>query len=54
MDLSPGGILEHLSLRRPIYERAAAFGHFGRQPDNDGGFSWEKLDLVEPIRAELT
>ena len=54
MDLSPGGILEHLSLRRPIYERAAAYGHFGRTPDNDGGFSWEKLDLVEPIRAELT
>jgi S-adenosylmethionine synthetase len=54
MDLSPRGIREHLSLNRPIYERTAAYGHFGRQPDNDGGFSWERLDLVEPIRAELT
>jgi S-adenosylmethionine synthetase len=54
MDLSPRGIREHLGLARPIYERTAAYGHFGRQPDNDGGFSWERLDLVEPIRAELT
>ena len=54
MDLSPRGIREHLNLGRPIYERTAAYGHFGRQPDNDGGFSWECLDLIEPIRAELT
>ncbi len=54
MDLSPRGIREHLGLNRPIYERTAAYGHFGRQPDNDGGFSWEDLDLVEPIRAELS
>jgi S-adenosylmethionine synthetase len=54
MDLSPRGIREHLGLARPIYERTSSYGHFGRQPDNDGGFSWEKLDLVEPIRAELT
>src|SRR6187399_766604 len=54
MDLSPRGIREHLKLSRPVYERTAAYGHFGRQPDNDGGFSWEWLDLVEPIRAELT
>ena len=54
MDLSPRGIREHLKLNRPIYERTAAYGHFGRQPDNDGGFSWERLDLAEPIRAELT
>ncbi len=54
MDLSPSGIKEHLSLVRPIYERTAAYGHFGRQPDNDGGFSWERLDLVEPIKAALT
>jgi S-adenosylmethionine synthetase len=54
MDLSPRGIREHLKLSRPIYERTAAYGHFGRQPDNDGGFSWERLDLVEPIRAELS
>ena len=54
MDLSPRGIREHLKLNRPIYERTAAYGHFGRQPDNDGGFSWERLDLAEPIRAELS
>jgi S-adenosylmethionine synthetase len=54
MDLSPRGIREHLDLSRPIYERTAAYGHFGRQPDNDGGFSWERLDLVEPIRSELS
>ena len=54
MDLSPRGIRQHLDLRRPIYERTAAYGHFGRQPDNDGGFSWEKLDLVEPIKAAMT
>ncbi len=54
MDLSPRGIREHLELSRPIYERTAAYGHFGREPDNEGGFSWEKLDLVEPIKAALT
>lgn len=54
VDLSPRGIREHLQLSRPIYERTAAYGHFGRQPDNDGGFSWEKLDLVEPIKAAAT
>ena len=54
MDLSPRGIREHLGLGRPIYARTAAYGHFGRQPDNDGGFSWERLDLIEPIRAELS
>jgi len=54
MDLSPRGIREHLQLSRPIYERSAAYGHFGRQPDNDGGFSWEKLDLVEAINSAAT
>jgi S-adenosylmethionine synthetase len=54
MDLSPRGIREHLKLNRPIYRRTAAYGHFGRNPDADGGFSWEKLDLVEPIRAALS
>jgi len=54
MNLSPRGIREHLNLSRPIYERTAAYGHFGRKPDNDGGFSWEKLDLVEPIKAALS
>jgi S-adenosylmethionine synthetase len=54
MDLSPRGIREHLGLSRPIYERTAAYGHFGRQPENDGGFSWERTDLAEPIRGELS
>ena len=53
MDLSPRGIREHLSLSRPIYERTAAYGHFGREPDDDGGFSWERTDLVDAIRAAL-
>ncbi len=51
VDLSPRGIRRHLSLDRPIYERTAAYGHFGREPDADGGFSWERLDLVEALRA---
>ncbi len=51
MDLSPRGIREHLSLSRPIYARTAAYGHFGRSPDPDGGFSWEKTDLVEGLRS---
>ncbi len=50
MDLSPRGIREHLSLNRPIYKRTAAYGHFGRKPDADGGFSWEKTDLVEQLK----
>lgn len=54
MDLSPRGIREHLALSRPIYERTAAYGHFGRDVDDDGGFSWERLDLVEPIKAALS
>jgi len=54
MDLSPRGIRKHLGLSRPIYERTAAYGHFGRQPENDGGFSWERTDLVEPIRGALS
>lgn len=51
MDLSPRGIREHLQLNRPIYERTAAYGHFGRAPEADGGFSWEKTDLVEALRG---
>jgi S-adenosylmethionine synthetase len=54
MDLSPRGIREHLALSRPIYQRTAAYGHFGRKPDNDGGFSWERLDLVEPLKGALS
>jgi S-adenosylmethionine synthetase len=50
MDLSPRGIRMHLGLNKPIYSRTAAYGHFGRTPDGDGGFSWEKLDLVEELR----
>jgi S-adenosylmethionine synthetase len=51
--LTPKGIRTHLGLNKPIYERTAAYGHFGRTPDNDGGFSWEKLDLVEKLRAAV-
>ena len=51
MDLSPKGIIKHLKLRRPIYERTAAYGHFGRQPEGDGGFSWERLDLIDEIKS---
>lgn len=50
IDLSPRGIREHLKLNRPIYARTAAYGHFGREPEADGGFSWEKLDLVTPLQ----
>ena len=53
MDLSPRGIREHLALSRPIYARTAAYGHFGRVPDADGGFSWEKTDLVDAIKAAI-
>jgi S-adenosylmethionine synthetase len=49
MDLSPRGIREHLRLNRPIYARTAAYGHFGRAPEKDGGFSWEKTDLKDAI-----
>jgi S-adenosylmethionine synthetase len=51
MDLSPRGIREHLGLSRPIYARTAAYGHFGREPEPDGGFSWERTDLVDELRA---
>ncbi|PLX35009.1 MAG: methionine adenosyltransferase [Hyphomicrobiales bacterium] len=54
MDLSPRGIREHLGLNKPIYERTAAYGHFGREPDDEGGFSWEKTDLVDAIQGALT
>jgi S-adenosylmethionine synthetase len=53
VDLSPRGIREHLGLNRPIYARTAAYGHFGRPVDADGGFSWERLDLVDNLRAAL-
>ncbi|MBI3445940.1 MAG: methionine adenosyltransferase [Magnetospirillum sp.] len=50
MDLSPRGIRTHLGLNKPIYARTAAYGHFGRTPEADGGFSWEKTDLVEQLK----
>jgi len=53
MDLSPRGIREHLELSRPIYERSSAYGHFGRVPETDGGFSWEKESLVEALKAAI-
>jgi len=51
VNLSPRGIREHLKLSRPIYARTAAYGHFGREPEKDGGFSWEKLDLVGQLKS---
>ncbi|MBN2752714.1 MAG: methionine adenosyltransferase [Rhodospirillaceae bacterium] len=53
MNLSPRGIREHLHLNRPIYARTAAYGHFGREAEADGGFSWERCDLVDPLRNLL-
>ncbi len=53
MNLTPRGIREHLGLNRPIYARTAAYGHFGRTPDADGGFSWERTDLVDTLRDVL-
>ena len=53
MDLSPRGIREHLKLSRPIYARTAAYGHFGRLPDTDGGFSWERTSLVDDLKNAL-
>lgn len=53
IDLTPRGIREHLQLNRPIYARTAAYGHFGRAPDADGGFSWEKTDLVDALKAAV-
>ncbi len=54
VDLSPRGIRERLELSRPIYARTAAYGHFGRPPEPDGGFSWERLDLVEELVAAFS
>jgi S-adenosylmethionine synthetase len=53
MDLTPRGIREHLQLTRPIYARTAAYGHFGRAPDADGGFSWERTDLVDALKKAV-
>jgi S-adenosylmethionine synthetase len=53
MDLTPRGIREHLGMNKPIYQRTAAYGHFGRAPEADGGFSWEKTDLVDALKRAL-
>jgi S-adenosylmethionine synthetase len=53
MDLSPRGIRTHLSLNKPIYTRTSSYGHFGRKPEPDGGFSWERLDLVDELRRSF-
>ncbi len=53
MDLSPRGIRQHLGLNRPIYARTAAYGHFGRPAEDDGGFSWERTDLIDAIHDAL-
>jgi len=53
MDLTPRGIRTHLGLNKPIYQRTAAYGHFGRAPDADGGFSWERTDLIDALQNAL-
>ena len=53
MDLTPRGIREHLHLTKPIYARTSAYGHFGRAPEADGGFSWEKTDLIDALKAAV-
>jgi len=53
MDLTPYGIRKHLNLNAPVYARTAAYGHFGRKPDNDGGFTWERTDLVDELKAAM-
>ena len=53
IDLSPSGIRRHLNLNKPIYARTSAYGHFGRTAGRDGSFSWEKLDLVKPLKDAL-
>ena len=51
MDLTPRGIRKHLDLNKPIYARTSAYGHFGREPDKEGGFSWEKTDLADKLKS---
>ena len=53
VDLTPKGIIERLNLRKPIYEKTSAYGHFGRSPEDNGSFSWEKTDLVDKIRSMI-
>ena len=53
IELTPRGIRTHLDLNKPVYQRTAAYGHFGREPDADGGFSWERTDLVDALTKAL-
>ncbi len=53
MDLTPRGIRKHLDLNKPIYARTSSYGHFGRAPEKDGGFSWERTDLVKALKAAV-
>ncbi len=53
MDLTPRGIRTQLELNKPIYQRTAAYGHFGRAPEVDGGFSWERTDLVDALKKAV-
>jgi S-adenosylmethionine synthetase len=50
---APGAIVERLGLRKPIYARTSAYGHFGREPEADGGFSWERTEIAEALRGRL-
>ena len=53
LDLSPRGIRTKLGLNKPIYARTSAYGHFGRAPEADGGFSWERTDLADSLKSAL-
>jgi S-adenosylmethionine synthetase len=53
VNLSPRGIREHLQLSRPIYKKTSSFGHFGREPEDDGHFSWERIDLVADLKRHF-
>jgi S-adenosylmethionine synthetase len=53
MDLTPRGIRRHLDLNKPIYARTSAYGHFGREPEKDGGFSWERTDLADKLKSAM-
>ncbi|MEL6577574.1 MAG: methionine adenosyltransferase domain-containing protein, partial [Pseudomonadota bacterium] len=53
ISLTPRGIRTHLGLNKPIYRRTAAYGHFGRAPDDDGGFSWERTDIADALKAAV-
>lgn len=54
VDMTPAGIIKRFDLEKPIYQKTATFGHFGRKPEDNGAFSWEKTDLVEMLRLHFT